>query len=144
MTAFPSALTLSTGTLRAGDYSRLRAIDGSTLQVNAVGGTTQWSARTFAVPNSLKTLQIGYTGSSSVPCTQSVSIYNWTTASWVTLDTRTVGTTRLTLTSTLGGTLANYVSNVSGSGDVVVRVRCVGSTSGYFTSGDQLRIIYTP
>jgi hypothetical protein len=97
------------------------------------------------VPNTITSLQLGFTGSSSAPCTQTLSVFNTRTAFWTMLDSRVVGTTPVTSAVTIGGTLADYVSNLTGNGDVLVRVRCsANTTSPYFASADQLRILYAP
>lgn len=145
MTAYPSSTAISAGTLRAGDYTRLQAADGNAYQVNASNGWVTWTARITGVPNTLTSLQVGLTASSSAPCTQTLSLFNTRTALWTVLDSHVAGTTPVTSTVNVSGTLADYVSNLTGNGDVLVRVRCsANTTSPYFMSADQLRIVYTP
>jgi hypothetical protein len=110
-----------------------------------VQGQTSWYGRFSSGPASLKTLTVTYTGSSSLACNQVVSVYSWTTGTWVALDSRQVGMSLATITATPSGALANYVSNTTGSGDVAVRVACSRSDlAGYYTNADLLRIQYTP
>jgi hypothetical protein len=106
---------------------------------------TSWYGRFYSVPNGVKALKVGYTGSNSLACSQSVSLWNWVTGTWLVLDSRSVGSTPLTVSATPSGTLADYVSNLSGNGDVAVRVRCTRTDlAGFSSNGDQLKITYTP
>ena len=51
----------------------------------------------------------------------------------------------MTITATPSGTLANYVANTTGYGDVAVRVSCSRSDlAAYYVNADLLRIQYTP
>ena len=66
-------------------------------------------------------------------CTQTVDIWRWSDSTWVQLDTRTVGTTEMSITSLVPpGVLADYVNGTSGNGDVRIRVRATRSAN--FTS----------
>jgi uncharacterized protein YkwD len=141
-TAFPGSTTIFTGTLRAGDATRLRADDNAYYQVSSSGGTVSWYGRVSGVPNTLRSLQVGYRGLNSAACTQTVSIWNWS-GYWVTLDSRSVGTTELEVTALPSGTLASYVSGTTGNGDVAVRVRCTRTDStAFYGSGDVMKIVY--
>jgi len=96
-----------------------------------------------SVPNSLTSLSVTYNGSNSLPCSQVVAIWNWTSGAWLALDSRSVGTTAATITAPVGGTLANYVSNSAGNGSVAVLVQCTRSdVTPFFASGDLLKIVY--
>ncbi|MGZ8702798.1 MAG: hypothetical protein ACXWZY_10985, partial [Gaiellaceae bacterium] len=96
------------------------------------------------VPNSLTALSVTYRGANSATCTQTVGIWRWTTSAWVTLATRSTGTTEFTHAGLVPtGTLADYVSGTSGNGEARVRVRC--TRTGNFTSrGELLFVDYTP
>jgi hypothetical protein len=94
------------------------------------------------VPNTLKSLGVTYRGSSSAPCTQTLSAWNWTLGIWSSLGTKTLGTTETETVATVGGNLADYVSNTTGTGDVAIRFGCSGGT--FTSSTDLLRISYTP
>ena len=72
-------------------------------------------------------------------CNQTVSLWNNRTGAWVTLDSRTVGTTEVTLEQAAGGTLSDYVS---GAGEVHVRVRCTTTSGSFVASGNLLRVSY--
>jgi excinuclease ABC subunit C len=54
-----------------------------------------------------------------------------------------VGTSEVSATLTVAGTLADYVTGTSGDGDVAVRVRCTrGDSTSFYTSGDLMKIVY--
>ena len=144
-TVYPSSVVVQSGTLRAGDATRLAAADGSTLDVASAWGSTAWYGRLRAVPNSARSLTITYRGRNSASCTQTVWIYNATLGYWASLDSRLVSTVATTVTATPTGVLADYVSGSFGTGDVLVRVRCRRTDSLAFVSnGDLLKLEYTP
>ena len=142
----PSSTTIYYGSLRSGDATRLSADDNGYYEVNSTTSGTRvadWYGRARGVPNAAKSLKVTYQGKSSASCTQYVYVYNWTTGAWVAVDGRTISTTEVGITVTLGGTLADYVSGTSGDGDVVVRVRCARSDAvNFFVSGDLMRITF--
>ncbi len=146
VTAFPSATTLTTGTLRSGSAANLGANDDSYFEVNSTTSgtrTTDWYGTFTGVPNSLTTLRVAYTGKNSQSCTQVVWIWRWSTSSWRELSQRTVGTTEVALVNLApSGSAANYVSGSSGDGEVRVRVRCRRSSPAFFTSADLMQISY--
>lgn len=143
VSAAPSSVSINAGSYLGGGVSSLAADDGVHLRLATTTGSTLWWGRITGVPNTLTTLSIASRGLSSVPCTQTISIWDWTYGTWRSLASRAVGTTESGTTVTVGGTLANYVSGTSGNGDVAVRVGCAGS--GSFTTSDELlRITYTP
>jgi uncharacterized protein YkwD len=142
VTVTPSSVTVQRGTLSSGGVSRLAANDSSVLQVSSSSGQTLWYGRMNSIPNTARSLQVTYDGSNSASCSQTISIWSWTRGVWVTVDTRTVGTTDALIVVSPTGTLADYVSGSSGSGDVAVRVGC--SRSGSFVArGDFMKIVYT-
>jgi glucose/arabinose dehydrogenase/PKD repeat protein len=144
VTAYPSATTVQTGTRRAGDFSHLTSDDNGYYQVNSTTSgtrTSAWYASFTAVPNALTSLKVTYKGKNSRSCTQTVAAWRWTTNTWVTIDSRSVGTTEVAITKTPSGTLADYVSGTSGDGEVRVRVRCTAS-AGFYASGDLMKIAY--
>lgn len=144
LTAFPSTLTVNTGTPLAGGPASLAADDGTYFKVSSLSGSTMWWGRINGVPNTLTSLSVTYRGLSTTPCTQTLSIWNWQTGVWSSLGSRTLGTTEAETVATVTGTLANYVSGTTGNGDVAVRVACTG---GYFTSfttsSELLKIAYS-
>jgi subtilisin len=142
--ANPYATVIDAGSLRAGSYTRLRADDDVFYEVNSTSSgtrTASWYGRFSGVSNALKSLRLTYKGKSSASCNQTVAIWRWTTSSWVSLDSRTVGTTEALIDKSPSGTLADYVSGSSGDGELRARVRCTRS-SGFFTRGDLMRITY--
>ena len=147
VTVYPSSTTVYAGSLRSGDASRLRVDDDGYFEVNSTtSGTraTDWYGRTTGVSNGLRSLSLTFKGKNSASCSQTVSVYNWTSGYWVQLDARTVGTSEVGLTLSPGGTLADYVSGSSGDGDVAVRVRCTrGDSVNFYASADLLRTVFT-
>ena len=90
--------------------------------------------------NGVSSLQATYKGKSSVTCTQTVSIFRWTDSTWVVLDTRSIGTTEVLISGlSPSGTLADFVSNASGTGDVRIRVSCTAGAS-FNLSGDLMKL----
>ncbi len=146
VTAFPAAAVVETGALRAGTAGSLAADDNRYFQVNSTTAGTRvssWYGRVGRVSNALRSLRITLKGKSSASCTQALAIWRWTTRSWVTLASRSLGGTEAPLERSLtGGRLADYVSNSSGNGELRVRARCTRASSSFVTSGDLLRVIY--
>jgi hypothetical protein len=136
-------VSINTGTYRGGGISSLASDDGVHLRLSSSGGSTLWWGRITGVPNTLKTLSIVSRGFSSAPCTQTISIWDWTAGAWEGVGTRALGTSESETTLTPSGTLAGYVSGSSGNGDVAVRVGCA-ATGSFTTSDELLRIVYTP
>jgi uncharacterized protein YkwD len=139
--ASPSSVSVDTGSVRAGGVGALKRNDGVYFQVDSASGTTSWSGRFTGVTNELLRLQVVYSGSNSAACQQTVSLWNWTSSSWVVLSSRAVGPKEVRVKRLASGALSDFVSGNAGSGDVLVRISCVGAGS-FFASGDQLRIVY--
>jgi subtilisin len=145
VSGYPFATTIQAGSLRAGTYGRLGADDNLFYEINATASgtrTTSWVGRVAGVSNAAKTLAIRYRGRASAACTQTVAIYNWTTATWIQLDSRSVGTTEIQVDRSGTGALGGYVSGTSGDGEVQVRVRCTANY-GFYAGGDLLRVTHT-
>ena len=144
-TASPSATVIQAGSLRSGSYSRLGADDNSYYEVNSTTyGSTRnatWFGRFLSVPNELRNLHVIYSGKASRATSQTIFVWRWSTNSWVQLDSRSVGTTESLVDQLPGGTLADYVSGSSGSGELRVRVRATSSAS-FYTSADLMSIRY--
>jgi glucose/arabinose dehydrogenase len=145
--AFPSSVVIETGSAAGGNAASLAADDDNYYLVNSTTfgtRTTSWYGVVTGVPNSVSTLSVSYRGANSLTCTQSVAIWRWTTSSWVTLRSSSVGASE---TSILGlvptGALADYVSGTSGNGDVRIRVRCTRSTN-FVSRGEWMFLDYTP
>ena len=145
--AVPYTTSLYYGSVRSGDYTRLAADDDAYFAVNSTtwgSRVADWYGRVRGIPNALTGLRIVYSGRASATCSQSVYVYNWTTGAWVGIDGRSIGTTEVQVSASVGGTLADYVGGTSGDGDVAVRIRCTRSDgTSFFTSGDLLQVIPT-
>ncbi len=146
VTASPDATTILTGTLRSGTAADLASDEDSYYEVNSTTKgmrTSAWYGSFTGVTNSLSNLRVSYTGKNSRSCTQTVAIWNWSNSTWVQLDSRTVGTTEVTIANLApGGTLADYVSGTAGDGELRVRIRCRTSAGSFWSSGDLLQISY--
>jgi hypothetical protein len=138
----PSSTTIYSGTYRSGSAYSLGALDGAAYQVSSTSGKTSWYARISGVPNSLRSLSVTYNGWTSAPCTQVLGIYNTVSGYWISLGSRAAGATAVTTTTAVSGTLADYVTGTTGTGDVYVLVQCTASAT-FFTAGDLLRLNYT-
>ena len=146
VTAYPYVTAVETGSPRSGNHSRLAADDNSYYEVNSTTSgtrTASWYAGVSGVTNSLTSLRIAYKGKSSLTCSQTVSLWRWTTNSWVQLDARSVGATEVLVDKAVSGTLADYVSGTSGDGYMWVRVRCTHPSAAFYSSGDLLRVTYS-
>jgi subtilisin family serine protease len=143
VTAAPGSATVQSGSRRSGTAASLASADTAYYQVNSTTSgtrTSAWYGTFAAVPSTLTNLRVTYQGSNSRSCSQTVAIYDNSTAAWVTLDTRTVGTTQVRIADLApGGTLSRYVSS---TGNLNVRVRCTTSSGSFYSSGNQLQIRY--
>ena len=144
---FPSSVVRQTGTAAGGNAQSLAADDGNYYSVNSTTfgtRTATWYGVLAGVPNSLQSLSVTYKGLNSVTCSQTVSIWRWTTSTWVTLATRSVGATEFLHSGLVPtGALADYVSGTTGNGDVRVRINCTASQS-FVSRGDLLYVDYRP
>jgi Bacterial Ig-like domain len=146
-TAEPISVTREVGSARANGVGQLGSSDNLYYQVTSQksGGTqaTQWVGTFTGVSNDLTNLRVSYEGQNSRTATQTISIFRESTNSWVTLNTSTVGNTDLLIANLVpSGSLGDYVTGTSGSGDLRIRVRASRGSNNFFTSGDLLRIVY--
>jgi Domain of unknown function (DUF4082)/Bacterial Ig-like domain/Bacterial Ig domain/Purple acid Phosphatase, N-terminal domain len=145
VSASPGATVLQAGTLQGGNAASLGADDNAYLQIGSTTTgtrTTDWYGSFTGVTNSLSNLRVSYTGRNTVSCTQNVYIWRWTNSAWVSLSSRSVGTTEVALTNLApSGSAADYVSGTSGDGEVRVRVRCRRSTN-FSANGDLMQISF--
>ena len=143
VSAAPAGVAIQTGSLRSGSASSLAADDGSYLQVNSTSSSTRataWYGRFSGVPRTLTNLKVSYKGMNSRACSQVVAIYRRSDGVWVTLDSRSVGTTQVSLAGLApGGTLSSYVSS---TGELRVQVRCSTTSGAFVAYGNLLRIAY--
>jgi subtilisin len=143
VSAAPSTATVQTGSLRAGSAGSLSADDGYYFQANSTTSytrATSWQGRFASVPRTLSNLRVSYKGLNSRTCAQTVSIYRWSDATWVTLDSRSVGTTQVGLSGLIPpGSAPSYVS---GGGEIAVRIACSTTSGSFISYGNLLRISY--
>jgi subtilisin len=143
VTALPGSTVIESGTWRSGSASSLRADDNVFYDVSSTTGSTRtssWQGRFTGVARDLRSLRVTYRGRSSASCSQTVAVWRWTTASWVTIDSRSVGSTEVLVDRSLSGTLTDYVSS---AGEVRVRVRCTSGYQAFSAGGDLLRLTMT-
>ncbi|HEV8588126.1 MAG TPA: fibronectin type III domain-containing protein [Pyrinomonadaceae bacterium] len=139
----PSGTTILQGTLSSGSFSNLATNNASYYVVNSTtSGQTRFadwyaSVSVSELPSSVSKLTITYDGQySRNGRTQTLYLYNWTTSSWTQIDSRTVGTSDVTITSTQTSP-ANFVS---GTGQIRLRVLGSGGANKSFTcSGDYVQ-----
>ena len=145
VTASPVATVVQWGSWRTGGVAQLAFDDGASYEVNSTTTgtfTAGWYGRFSGVANSLRKLRVTYKGKSSRSCSQTISLFRWTTSSWVDVDARTMGTTPITVDKLLSGSLGDYVSGTAGDGELRLRVRCTTGTGSFVTSGDLMRIVF--
>ncbi len=136
----PTAITLTRGTVSSGSVANLAANDASYMVINAqkVGGTryVDWySSVTIAEPPaSVTKLTITFDGKLSASRTQRLYLYNWTTSAWTQIDSRTVGTSDVTVS----WNTTSPASYISGTGQVRLR-QYVTRTSSFTSSSDFTR-----
>ena len=142
VTATPAAVTLETGTLRAGAASALAADDNAYYQVNSTTSgtrTSSWYGSFTGVPAGVSSLSATYRGRNSRSCTQVIAIWRWTDSTWQQLNSSAVADTETTKANLVpAGAPAGYVSP---AGEVRVRVRCT-TTANFFASGELMQLTY--
>jgi len=146
VSATPGAVTIEAGSLRSGSASNLASDNNSYFNVNSTTRktyTSSWYGMFGGVSKSLSALTVTYSGKNSRSCSQSVSIWNYSTSSWTQLDSRSVGTSEVKVVRSPSGTLSNYVSGTASEGNLRVRVRCTANNKSFYASGDLMRIDYS-
>jgi uncharacterized protein YkwD len=144
LTGVPSGATINQGTYVGGGVAGITADDDAFLRIGSASGSVLWWGRITGIPNTITSLSTTYRGFSSSPCTQTLSVWNWTLGYWASLGSKSLGTTETATTATVSGTLADYVSGSTGNGDVAVRVGCSAGSASFTQSRDLLQIAYTP
>jgi hypothetical protein len=140
VTALPGATVIEAGLLRSGSATSIRADDNVYYDVSSTTSATRtssWYARFTGIARDLRSLRVTYRGRSSASCSQTVSVWRWSTGSWVALDSRTLGSTEVLVDRSVSGTLTDYVST---AGEVRLRVRCTSGTQAFTAGGDLLRL----
>src|SRR5262249_34721291 len=137
---------IQTGTLKSGTEAGLASNDNVTYQVNSTTNgnnrAAAWYGSFTAVPRPLQHLTVSYSGANSLSATEVIEIWDWTKKTWVAMDSRTVGTTEAISNLVPSGTVANYVSGTTASGEIRVRVRTTGGKTSFYTSADLLQLSY--
>jgi len=140
----PNGTTILQGTLGSGSYTNLATNNASYLVVNSTtsGQTrfTDWYSNIgiSELPSSVTSFTVTYDGKySRSNRTQMLYLYNWSSASWTQIDSRTVGLSDVTINSTQE-TPANFIS---ATGEIRLRVLGSGGNSRSFTcSGDYVHV----
>lgn len=140
-TRVPSSVTMLQGTVSQGSYASLGVLDGTRLIVSSAlsGGSyrTDWYA-TATLAHPPTQLTVNYHGSFNTTRTQTLYLYNWSTAAWVQIDQASIGTAT-TLRSWSTNTPGVYVNT---SGQIRLRVQGNTRTSSYTSRGDYLEFVY--
>jgi hypothetical protein len=146
VTHFPNSTAIDAGSLQGGTAANLSTDDNKYYQVNSTtSGTraTSWYGIFTSVPKNFSNLKVTYKGKNSKNCTQTIALWRWTDNSWVQLDSRTVGTSEISIANlAAAGALSEYVSGTIGNGDLRVQVRCTGGSSNFFASGELMTTVY--
>jgi subtilisin len=138
----PTLLSITTGTLGSGTVSNLNSNDGSYLTVKSArlsvfSQALDWNTKTSIAsiappvdPSEVTSITITYDGKySTSQVNQKLYIYDYTTAKWTQIDSRTVSTQDTKITwSTIIPT--NFIS---AAGDISLRVYATKSTNNQFT-----------
>ena len=133
----PTAITLTRGTVTSGSVANLAANDASYLVISAqrVGGTryVDWysSVSIAEAPASVTKLTITFDGKLSTSLTQRLYLYNWSTSTWDQIDSRTVGTSDVTV----GWDTTSPGNYISGTGQIRLR-QYVTRGSSFTSSSD--------
>jgi subtilisin family serine protease len=136
----PAGYQILNGTLAGGSLASLSANDGSRLAITRSNRVAAFYARATISPTERATLQrltIDYDGNASASAVSlTLAVYNWSTATWLTVDgPRTGVTTDRMFTWT---TTATPIDFVSPSGEIRFRVRGDRSSSTSFTTRTDL------
>jgi hypothetical protein len=148
VTVFPSSTRILRGSLRGGGVGDLWADDGSYFRVNSTTSgnrVTSWYAEFSGVPADLHGLKVTYRGRDNrVSASQTIAIFNWRTNAWVQLDARTIGFDEVLIANLVApGTVRDYVSVSSGTGEVRVRVRSQNVAQPFVSRGELMKIVFT-
>jgi len=143
ITAAPGAATLIVGRLLGGTVADLATADKTSYQVASSSGATRTStfnASFTGVPATLSGLRLTYQGGATASCTQTVSLYRFSTGVWTVLDSRTASVADQALSSLVPpGSPSEYVSS---TGEIRSRVGCSATQTGFTLNGNQLQLAY--
>lgn len=137
----PTATTILTGSLSSGNFSNLATNNSSYYAVNATSSSpraSDWyaSVTISQSPASVSKLTTTYDGQYTRNVTQTLYLYNWSTATWTQIDSRSVGQSDVTVTS-VQTSPANFVSP---TGQIRLRVRgSVNNNQSFTCRGDYVQ-----
>ena len=136
----PSSTTILQGSLKDGTFTQLPTNNNAFYSVSSTTSgtrTTDWFA-SASLPGPLAAgaaLTVTYSGKNSTVAAQSLHLWNWSTAQWVQIDSRNVGTGEK-LVSVRPASPAAYVSP---TGEIRLRVLGTRPSGNFFASGDIVR-----
>jgi hypothetical protein len=138
----PISTTILSGTLNSGTNGNLSTNNSSYFVVNSTTRNTRvvdWYgvARITQLPSSISKLTINYDGKNSNLRTQILYLYNWSTLAWTSIDSRSVGSTDVTITN-VQNTPANFISS---TGEIRLRVNSTGGSVNFTSSGDWMQFV---
>ena len=141
----PASTTILQGTLSSGTVTNLATNNAVYYVVNSTtAGTTRFtdwyaSVTISETPSSVTKLTTTYDGKySRSGRTQTIYLYNWSTATWTQIDSQSVGQTDVTIQNTQT-VPANFIS---GTGEIRLRVLGSGGANKSFTgSGDYVQFV---
>jgi beta-lactamase superfamily II metal-dependent hydrolase len=140
-TEVAETMTLVKGSITVGDVTRLAAEDAVRVSISAgvTGGKylTDWYG-SVTLDHPPLDLAITYDGNYTVNRTQTLWLWNWTTAAWVQVDQASVGTTDVTRTWSTGSPAAY----VSATREVRLRVSTNNRNSSFTCRGDYMAFDY--
>ena len=141
--AAPSAASVGTGILISGTATDLATADLLYYRVGSSGRRTRTAAATASfsgVPVTASGLELTYRGAASAPCTQTLSLYRFSTGAWTVLDTRQAGLSEPTLSILAPpGSPSEYVAS---NGGVRFRVACSSKLTSFTLSGNKVELSY--
>jgi uncharacterized protein YkwD len=143
---YPNSTTIYSGSLLAGDATRLQSDDGNFYRLAAVPHRrrlTSWYGRVSGVPNAVTSLTVTYRGSHSATCVQTLYLWHWATGYWVRFASADAGPAESEMTFAVTNAVDDYVSGTAGEGKVAVRVHCSRTDAAAFTtSADLMRVTH--
>lgn len=139
----PSSVTVLAGSACVCPAGNLAANDALYYTVNSTTKNTRkvdWygSVVVSQPPGSVNKITVNYDGKNSASKTQVLYLYNWSTASWTQIDSRTVSTTDVTVNKVQTTSPASFFSS---SGEIRLRVYSTGGTTNYTSSGDWMQFV---
>jgi hypothetical protein len=137
----PSSVTILSGSLNSGAFGNLSTNNASYYVVNSTTSGTRvldWYAtiNITQAASSVTKLTISFDSKNSISRTQELYLYNWTTATWTQISSRTVSTSDV-LTTAAQTSPSRFISS---TGQIRVRVYSTGGTTNYRCSGDWLQV----